>query len=87
MAELSRNHGPVYARGPINRSALGAGHRAAPLVASLNRTLDALGPRPREGLGALAAYGLSDTEIARYHDVSCEAVNFLRVLWDIGSEG
>lgn len=48
------------------------------------RTVEALGPRPREALSALVDYGLSDEDIARYHGVARDAVVALRGHWGIG---
>jgi len=51
--------------------------------AGFRRAREALGPRPYEALAALADYGLSDSEIARYHGVPIEALTDLRAFWGI----
>lgn len=45
------------------------------------RIAETLGPSPRAALSALVDYGLTDGDIARYHDLPHNLVADLRVLW------
>lgn len=51
--------------------------------ASVGPVRKALGPRPREALSALVAYGLDDPEIAAFRGLPAETVARLRALWNI----
>jgi len=43
----------------------------------------ALGPRPREALGALLDYGLNDADIGRYFGLAQDTVAALRRTWGL----
>ena len=47
------------------------------------RIADTLGVAPRDALEALVAYGMHDSEIARYHGLSRHLVAELREFWRI----
>lgn len=47
---------------------------------------DALGPCPRAALAALVGLGLSDEEIARYHELPRDLIAELREVWNLAAD-
>lgn len=50
------------------------------------RMTETLGAMPRESLSAMAGYGLTDGEIARYFGLPRPAVTTLRFAWGIDGD-
>ena len=49
----------------------------------LGPVYERLGPHPKRSLAAMVAYGLNDSEIARYYSISPSSVRRLRLVFRV----